>query len=112
MDDRVNPNPRWRSLGSIARFALAAQLLCADCGLAAAQSPGRVGTPILYGAGGDGLGRRPTIESASREAQEAIRACDDRTAIVCVADALTRYADALRGIAEERRRRLHARRTP
>jgi hypothetical protein len=42
---------------------------------------------------------RPTIESVSREAQRAIRACDDNAALQCVADELTRYAEALKQIA-------------
>lgn len=42
---------------------------------------------------------RPTIELASRDAQKAIRACDDNVALQCVADELTRYAEALKQIA-------------
>jgi hypothetical protein len=44
----------------------------------------------------------PTIESVSRQAQQEIRACDDAVAFQCVANALTRYAAALRQIAHDR----------
>ena len=110
MDDRVKTFTRWRSLGWVARFALAAQVSCACAPPALAQpQTRRAEAGISFdGAASDATRRRATVESASREAQEAIRACDDRTALICVADALTRYAAALHQIAEERRRRIHA----
>jgi hypothetical protein len=43
---------------------------------------------------------RPTVETASRDAQRAIRDCDDNVAIQCVADALNRYAETLKQIAQ------------
>jgi hypothetical protein len=43
---------------------------------------------------------RPTVETASRDAQRAIRNCDDNVAIQCVADALNRYAETLKQIAQ------------
>jgi hypothetical protein len=46
---------------------------------------------------------RPTIESLSREAQKAIRACDDDAALQCVADELTKYAEALKQITQAQR---------
>ena len=52
-------------------------------------------------AGVDPTSRRVTVESASREAQDAIRSCEDRAALTCVADALTRYAAALHQIADD-----------
>jgi hypothetical protein len=48
-----------------------------------------------------------TVESASRDAQRAIRACDDRVALRCVADVLAEYAKTLRAISD---RRGHTRR--
>jgi hypothetical protein len=49
---------------------------------------------------------RPTIESASREAQDAIKACDDNAALQCVASELTKYAEALKQIDLSRRQDL------
>jgi hypothetical protein len=46
---------------------------------------------------------RPTIESLSRETQKAIRACDDDAALQCVADELTKYAEALKQITQAQR---------
>jgi hypothetical protein len=46
---------------------------------------------------------KPTVESVSREAQRAIRACDDSAALTCVTNELTKYAEALQEIAQERR---------
>jgi hypothetical protein len=43
---------------------------------------------------------RPTVETASRDAQRAIKDCDDNVAIQCVADALNRYAETLKQIAQ------------
>ena len=45
---------------------------------------------------------QPTVQSASRDAQRAIRACDDNVALQCVADELTRYAETLKQIAQAR----------
>lgn len=101
MDDRVKPFARWRHLNSVACFALAAQLLCAPPALAQPQT-GRAEARVFFNGAAQ---RRATVELASREAQDAIRACDDRAALICVADVLTRYAAALHQIAEERRRR-------
>jgi hypothetical protein len=116
MDDRVKPFARWRLPGAVARFALAAQLSCGCAPAALAQPPaGRADATIFFdGAAGEAGRRKATVESASREAREEIRACDDRAALVCVADALTRYAAALHEIAGERRRRsrAHSHRTP
>jgi hypothetical protein len=68
---------------------------------ASAQSLlGRSAPPTA--AAGAAAGRR-TVESVSRDAQRAIRACDDRAALTCVANELTKYAEALQEIAEERR---------
>jgi hypothetical protein len=96
---------RRRSLGSLVLFALAMQLAGACAPSALAQpSTGRTSAPVIFGGVAGDAGRpRPTVESASREAQAAIKACDDRTPFLCVADALTRYAAALQEIAEERR---------
>jgi len=93
---------RRRSLGFIVVFALAAQFSGACAPSALAQpSTGRASAANFTDGG---VGRpRPTVESASREAQAAIKACDDRAPFLCVADALTRYAAALQQIAEERR---------
>jgi hypothetical protein len=57
--------------------------------------------------GADASQADATVESASREAQRAIRACDDNVALRCVADVLTEYAEALKAIHErgERKRR-------
>jgi hypothetical protein len=45
-----------------------------------------------------------TVESASLEAQRAIRACDDSVALRCVADVLAEYAAALNAIRGRRDR--------
>ncbi|MGO8831443.1 MAG: hypothetical protein ACLQE9_01320 [Roseiarcus sp.] len=104
---------RRRLPASIVSFALAALLsgACAPLALAQAQT-GRNAGPAL--SGGDAARPRPTVETASRETQAAIKACDDRSAILCVADALTRYAAALQEIAEQRRlqQRAPSQKTP
>lgn len=104
-EDRLKRFARRRWPVSIVLFAAAAQLLGACAPSALAQpSTGRANAPAsLDGAAGDTGRPRPTVESASRETQAAIKACDDRSAILCVADALTRYAMALQEIAEQRR---------
>ncbi len=96
---------RRPSLGFIVVFALAARLSGACAPSALAQpSTARASTPIFFDGVAGGIGRpRLTVESASREAQAAIKACDDRAPFLCVADALTKYAAALQQIAEERR---------
>jgi hypothetical protein len=69
---------------------------------ASAQSAaGRSGAAAA--AASDSAPSKQTVESASRDAQRAIRACDDNVAVTCVADELTKYAEALQEIAEERR---------
>jgi hypothetical protein len=99
MDGSMKPFFNWRSFGPAA--LVAGQVLCVGAPAAMAQpQTGRAETRILY----TGAATRPTVESASREAQAAIRACDDRAALMCVADVLTRYAAALHEIAGERRR--------
>jgi hypothetical protein len=106
-DALVKPIGFRLSLCWIARLALAAQISCACAAPALAQAQtGRGAARVFFG--GEAIGQRATVESASREAQAAIRACEDRAALVCVADALSRYADALHQIAEERRHRMHA----
>jgi hypothetical protein len=101
---------RLFSLRLLVRVALAAQLSGAFAPWALAQSPtGRAIAPKFSDGAGDDKGRpAPTVESASREAQKAINACDDNTAILCVADALTRYAAALQQIAQQRRQESRA----
>ena len=102
MDGTMRPFFNWRSFGPAA--LVAGQVLCVGAPAAMAQPhTGRAETRILY-TGAAGAATRPTVESASREAQAAIRACDDRAALMCVADVLTRYAAALHEIAGERRR--------
>jgi len=63
------------------------------------RSPAATANPQFPG---DAEQARPTVESVSREAQEAIKACDDNVALQCVADALKRYAEALKQIAQTR----------
>lgn len=67
--------------------------------------------------GGAAIGSEPsadpgaaklTVESVSREAQRAIKACDDSVALTCVSDVLTKYATALQEIAAERSERVGA----
>jgi hypothetical protein len=100
---------RRRSLGSIVLFALAAQLTGACAPASAQPSTGRAVAPVIFGGAAGDAGRPGlTVESASREAQAAIKACDDRAPFLCVADALTNYAAALQEIAEERRARSRA----
>jgi hypothetical protein len=84
------------------RSALAAQLFLLPAQLALAQPmTGRTGAPANPG-GGEAypVRPRPTVESVSREAQQAIKACDDNAAFACVAAALANYAEALRQIGE------------
>lgn len=65
---------------------------------------GRSGAPAAGAAiSGVQAPAKPTIESVSRDAQRAIRACDDSVALSCVANELTKYAEALQQIAPERR---------
>jgi hypothetical protein len=75
---------------------LLAMVACAPHTLAQSRSPWRIPSPA------DDVTSRVTVESASRDAQRAIRACDDRDALNCVANELARYADALREAARER----------
>lgn len=108
-DGHVKPFARHRSPVSVAGVALAIQTLCASAPPALAQAAeGRSEARVLFNGGGDPTSRRVTVETASREAQYAIRSCEDRAALTCVADALTRYAAALHQIADERRRHAHA----
>jgi hypothetical protein len=71
---------------------------------ASAQSLlGRSASPTAGSAAAGAAPGRRTVESVSRDAQRAIRACDDSAALTCVANELTKYAEALQEIAEERR---------
>ncbi len=78
----------------------AAILLAAVAGapqaLAQSRAPWRIPSTT------DDVTSRVTVESASRDAQKAIRACDDRDALRCVANELSRYADALKEATRER----------
>jgi hypothetical protein len=83
------------SLVSVALVLLAA-VACAPQALAQSRSPWR--TPSRA----DDSTSKVTVESASRDAQKAIRACDDRDALFCVANELARYADALKEATREK----------
>jgi hypothetical protein len=83
-----------------ARLCSGAALAGAIVVAAVAEPAGRGSAPAAPQAGA--VAAAPTVESASRQAQREIRACDDAVAFQCVADVLTRYAASLRQIARER----------
>lgn len=96
---RFPPRP---SRGLVTGAVLVAALWANSIPPAAAQSPSGRPAAATDGVANDSGQTRPTVESAARDAQEAIKACGDDVALQCVAAELTRYAEALRQIAEER----------
>jgi hypothetical protein len=95
--------PPRPSIGLLIGAVLLAAFCSESIPCALAQSPsGRSGTAAINAGVNDPWPAKRTVESASRDAQKAITACDDNVALQCVASELTRYADALREIALER----------
>ena len=94
--------PRLPARGFFIGATLSALLLAAFAAPVSAQSLIGKSAAATAPAPNDPRRTRLTVETASRDAQAAIRSCDDNRAILCVANELTKYAEALKQIDQER----------